>query len=327
MRLITLGFPLWALLGATLAFGLPERFIGLQPAIFPLLALVMFGMGVTLSVEQFIAVRRRPELVALGLGLQFGVMPLAAWAIGWALALPPEIAAGLILVGACPGGTASNVVTYLAKGDVALSITLTTASTLFAIVLTPALTWIYLGEGVTLDPWGMMGSIAQVVIAPVAAGLLVSRLLGRRLRLIQTIFPAVSVLAIVLIIAIIVALNAGSLRQIGMAATIAVILHNGLGLAAGYWLARAFVRDEIIARTLSIEVGMQNSGLAAALAVTLFGPAAALPGALFSIWHNLSGAVLAAWWSRRPDRSSPLDVADRAVQADAGEARMPAGRE
>lgn len=300
MTRITAWFPLWALSGALLAYGFPEPLVGLKPAILPLLGLVMFGMGVTLTLNQFAAVLRRPDIVGLGLALQFGVMPLAAWSIGTAMGLPPELLAGLILVGTAPGGTASNVVCYLAKGDVALSITLTTAATLLAVLLTPALAWLYLGERVPVPALEMLISIAQVVLAPVALGLVVNHWLGPRIGPVKAVFPLISVAAIVLIIAIIVALNAGNLAHVGAAVVIAVVLHNGIGLAAGYWLARLLGRDETTARTLAIEVGMQNSGLAVALAVKFFGPAAALPGAVFSIWHNLSGAALASWWSRRP---------------------------
>jgi bile acid:Na+ symporter, BASS family len=301
---IILWFPLWALLAAATAYLVPEWFSDLKPAILPLLGLVMFGMGVTLTPARFTAILRRPGLVGLGLALQFGVMPLGAWLIGLAMGLPPELLTGLVLVGASPGGTASNVVCYLAKGDVALSITLTTASTLLAILMTPALTWLYLGERVPVPALDMLISIAQVILVPVLLGLLVNRLLerwrGRWLASVTAFFPLISVGAIVLIIAIIVALNSANLARIGAAVTIAVVLHNGIGLAAGYWSARLLGRDERTARTLAIEVGMQNSGLAVALAVKYFSPAAALPGAVFSVWHNLSGAALASRWSRRP---------------------------
>jgi BASS family bile acid:Na+ symporter len=307
MTRIAIWFPLWALLGAGIAYWSPGLLVELKPAIVPLLGLVMFGMGVTLTLDQVVAVLRRPSLVGLGLGLQFGIMPLAAWLIGIAMDLPPELLAGLILVGTCPGGTASNLICYLARGDVALSITLTTASTLAAVVMTPALTWLLLGERVPVPALEMLLSIAQVVLAPVGLGLLVNHLLSRRAgpwQALQRLLPLVSVAAIVLIIAIIVALNASSLAQTGATVVMAVVLHNGIGLTAGYWLARRLGQDETKARTFAIEVGMQNSGLAVALAVKFFSPAAALPGALFSIWHNLSGAALASWWGRRPPGQS-----------------------
>ncbi len=292
-------FPLWALLGCALAFAVPEWLVGLKPAIVPLLGLVMFGMGVTLTTAEIAEVLRRPRLIALGLALQFGVMPLAAWLIALALDLPPYLLAGLVLVGTCPGGTASNVVCYLARGDLALSITLTTASTLLAVVLTPLLTWLYVGERVPVPATEMFWSIVRIVLIPVALGILVNRLVGHRLGRLKQVFPLLSVAAIVLIITIIVALNRDNLEQVGAMVALAVVLHNAVGLAGGYWLARSVGLDTVRARTLAIEVGMQNSGLAVALAVKYFSGAAALPGALFSIWHNLSGAALASWWSRR----------------------------
>lgn len=298
MDRITLLFPLWAVLASGLAFAHPGLLVGLKPWILPLLGLVMFGMGATLRADQFRDVLRRPRLVALGAAMQFGIMPLAAWLIGQLMGLPPALLAGLVLVGASPGGTASNVICYLARGDVALSITLTTVSTLLAVVLTPLLTLVYVGQRVPVPAWDMLVSILQVVLVPVALGVLLNRLAGKRLGGLQRLFPLISVAAIVLIIAIIVALNRGSLAAMGLAAAVAVVLHNAVGLGSGYLLARLVGEDETRARTLAIEVGMQNSGLAVALAVKYFSAAAALPGAVFSVWHNLSGSALAAWWSR-----------------------------
>ena len=300
MQRITTLFPLWAVLFSLLAFWQPALFTPAKPAIVPLLGVVMFGMGMTLTWQDFALVLRRPGRVGLGLALQYLVMPLAAWGIGLVLGLPPALLAGLVLVGASPGGTASNVVCFLARGDVALSITLTTASTLLAVVMTPVLTWLYVGERVPVSVWDMLLSIAKIVLLPVALGVLVNTLVGRRIEPVKHLFPLLSVAAIVIIIAIIVALNHDNLATTGAVVVAAVVLHNATGLAAGYGLGRLLTGDERAARTLAIEVGMQNSGLAVALAVKYFSAAAALPGALFSVWHNLSGALLAAVWSRRP---------------------------
>jgi len=299
MQRITTLFPLWAVLFSLLAFWQPSLFASAKPAIVPLLGVVMFGMGMTLVWQDFASVLRRPARVGLGLALQFAVMPLAAWAIGLAMGLPPALLAGLVLVGASPGGTASNVVCFLARGDVALSITLTTASTLLAVLMTPVLTWLYVGERVPVPVWDMLLSIVKIVLLPVGLGVLVNTLAGRRLAGVKHLFPLLSVVAIVVIIAIIVALNRDNLATTGAVVVLAVLLHNVTGLAAGYGLGRLLTGDERTARTLAIEVGMQNSGLAVALAVKYFSAAAALPGALFSIWHNLSGSLLAAVWSRR----------------------------
>ncbi|WP_316368741.1 bile acid:sodium symporter family protein [Candidatus Thiodiazotropha sp. CDECU1] len=296
---ITRLFPLWAVLFSLMAFGKPDLFIDLKPAIVPLLGVVMFGMGMTLTWQNFTAVLKRPAAIGLGVVLQYLVMPLAAWVIAELLGLPPYLMAGLVLVGACPGGTASNVVCYLARGDVALSITLTTASTLLAIVATPLLTWLYVGQKVPVPVVSMLWSIFKIVLLPVMFGVVVNTLFGRRLAAVKHIFPLVSVLAIVVIIAIIVALNEGNLATLGISLALAVMLHNLVGLLSGYWLPRILGMDDRICRTLAIEVGMQNSGLGVALAVKYFSAAAALPGALFSIWHNLTGSMLAGYWSRR----------------------------
>jgi BASS family bile acid:Na+ symporter len=293
-------FPLWALLCSGLAYWQPQWFTPLKPAIVPLLGIVMFGMGVTLTWRQFAAVLQRPQRVGLGMALQFGVMPLAAWVIGNGLGLPAEVIAGLVLVGASPGGTASNVVCFLARGDVALSITLTAVSTLLAVFATPLLTWLYVGREVPVPVWDMLLSIVKIVLIPVGLGVLVNGLAGRRLAPVQQLFPLLSMAAIVLIIAIIVALNVENIAAGGWLVALAVVLHNAVGLSAGYGIGWWVTRDPRTARTLAIEVGMQNSGLAVALAVQYFSAAAAIPGALFSIWHNLSGSALAAFWSRRP---------------------------
>lgn len=307
MQRITALFPIWALFVSALALWRPDWFTSAKPAIVPLLGIVMFGMGMTLTWQGFADVLRRPRRIGLGVGLQYLVMPFAAWLIARALGLSPELTAGMILVGASPGGTASNVVCFLARGDLALSITLTTASTLLAVVATPLLTWLYVGRQVPVPVADMLISICKVVLLPVGLGVAVNAAAGRRLARLQPVFPLLSVAAIVLIIAIIVALNRENLARTGMLTAFAVMLHNAVGLGAGYWLGLLGTGDARVARTLAIEVGMQNSGLAVALAVKYFSAAAALPGALFSIWHNLSGATLAAYWSRDRDARTAED--------------------
>ena len=300
MQRMTRLFPLWALLFSGLALWRPEWFVVAKPAIVPLLGIVMFGMGMTLTWRSFAAVLRQPRRIALGIAVQYLVMPFAAWAIALALGLSPALTAGLVLVGASPGGTASNVVYYLARGDLDLSLTLTTASTLIAVVATPLLTWLYVGQQVPVPVLDMLISIFKIVLLPVVLGVAINSLVGRRLEPVKPLVPLLSGMAIVFIIAIVVALNQGHLAQTGVLIALAVMLHNAVGLAAGYWIGLRVTRDARVARTLAIEVGMQNSGLAVALAVKYFSAAAALPGALFSIWHNLSGSMLAAFWWRRP---------------------------
>ncbi|MEW8200951.1 MAG: bile acid:sodium symporter family protein [Candidatus Thiodiazotropha endolucinida] len=296
---ITRLFPVWALLFSLIAYGKHDLFVDMKPAIVPLLGVVMFGMGMTLTWKNFTDILKKPVIIGFGVFMQYLVMPFAAWLIAVVSGLPPYLMAGLVLVGACPGGTASNVVCFLARGDVALSITLTTASTLLAIIATPILTWLYVGQKVPVPVASMLWSIFKIVLLPVTLGVLVNTLFGRKLGAFKHIFPLLSVLAIVVIIAIIVSLNRDNLANMGMAIALAVIMHNLLGLMGGYWLPKLLGWDERVCRTLAIEVGMQNSGLGVALAVKYFSVAAALPGALFSIWHNLTGSMLAGYWSRR----------------------------
>ncbi len=296
---ITSLFPLWAVLLSIAAYLRPDLFAGMKPAIVPLLGVVMFGMGMTLTWGNFAEVLQRPKVIMVGLVLQYLLMPLTAWVVGALLGLSTPLLVGLVLVGACPGGTASNVICYLARGDVALSITLTTCATLLAVLATPALTWLYVGQQVPVPVLQMLWSVAKIVLLPVAAGVLVNSLAGSFLKKAKPLFPLISVAAIVVIIAIVVALNRDNLANMGLVVAVAVILHNATGLAGGYWITRVLGWEERICRTIAIEVGMQNSGLGVALAVKYFSAAAAVPGALFSIWHNLSGSLLAGYWSRK----------------------------
>lgn len=258
----------------------------------------MFGMGISLKVKDFSRIIKSPKPIVLGLLLQFLCMPFFAWGISSWLQLPLALTTGMILVGASPGGTASNVICYLAKGNVALSITITAFSTLLAIVATPAISWLYLGKSVDLPAMKMLIDIIKIIVLPVTAGVLINHIFGRHLNSTRQVFPLISVFSIVIIIAIIVALNQARIGTVGSMLIAAVALHNALGLFFGYWIPRAFGLDKRTCKTLSIEVGMQNSGLAVALAVKYFSPVTALPGALFSLWHNLTGSLLAAFWSR-----------------------------
>ncbi len=291
-------FPVWAVLLSLVAYALPELFTPLKPSLFFLLGLVMFGMGISLKSNDFLRILKSPKPILLGLLLQFLCMPFFAWGLSTWLQLPLALASGMILVGASPGGTASNVICYLAKGNVALSITITTFSTLLAVIATPALSLLYLGKQVDVPAMKMLTDIVKIIILPVTAGVIINHIFGRFLQSTRQVFPLISVLAIVLIIAIIVALNQPRLGSIGLLLVTAVALHNALGLLVGYWVARASGMNQATCKTLAIEVGMQNSGLAVALAVKYFAPMAALPGALFSLWHNLTGSLLASFWSR-----------------------------
>lgn len=294
------GFPVWAVAISALALAVPGWFASLQGAIVPLLALVMFCMGLTLKPADFRRVALMPHAVATGLVLQFTIMPLAAFLLARLLQLPPDLTAGLVLVGSCAGGTASNVICYLARGDVALSITMTMSSTLIGVVATPLLCTLYLSTTVEVDTTGMLMDIVQIVLVPVAVGTLISRFMENFVTRVEPLLPGLSVTIILVIIAIIVALNADRLLVTGTVTMLAVLLHNSSGLVGGYWLSRAAGLNRIQARTVAIETGMQNSGLGVALALEFFSATAALPGALFSIWHNISGSLLAAYWRDRP---------------------------
>ena len=282
-----------------LAWQYPELFRSYEPWIFPLLSVVMFGMGLTLHLSDFSYVLQMPRLIIAGIILQYTIMPFTAVVLSDLLGLDPVLTAGMILVGTCPGGTASNVICYLARGNVALSITLTAISTLLAVILTPALTAELVSKSIDVPVMDMLLSILYMVIVPVSAGVLLNHVTGKMLNPVRVFFPLLSVIAIVFIIAIIVSLNAQQVHQIGATVLFAVILHNSAGLFLGYFTSRLLGYSPTECRTLAIEVGMQNSGLADALAIKYFTATAALPGAIFSIWHNLSGSVLAGFWSSR----------------------------
>ena len=274
----------------------PGTFSQLKPALInPLLGIIMFGMGLTLKPSDFRVVFSRPKDVIIGCLAQFTVMPLLALALSWAFALPKELALGVILVGCCPGGTASNVITYLAKGDLALSVCMTATSTLLAPLLTPLLVWLLAGTMVQVDTIGMLLSIVYVVIAPIAVGLVFQRYLPQFTRSVVPYLPAFSSIVIALVVGIIVAHNADRLLVGGLIVVLVVMLHNLCGLSLGYIIGRLLNLEDPKRRAISIEVGMQNSGLASSLATLHFAayPMATIPGAIFSVWHNISGALFA----------------------------------
>jgi BASS family bile acid:Na+ symporter len=233
-------------------------------------------------------------------------MPGAAYTISKLFGLSNVMMAGIVLVGCSPGGTASNVIAYLGNGNVALSITLTLTSTLFAVALTPFFSYIILNQVVPVPVGDMFLSILQIVLVPVLAGTAINSFFSEKIEKIRNVFPFLSTVAIVLIIAIIVALNKSRLADIDLIIIVAVMLHNLTGLTCGYFIPKMFKYDEKICRTIGIEVGMQNSGLSVALAVKFFSAAAALPGAIFSIWHNLSGSILAGWWRYKDSKTNPV---------------------
>jgi len=265
-----------------------------------LLGLVMFGMGMSTRLEDFKVVFGRPRDMLIGCVAQFTVMPALAWILARLFGLDEALTIGVVLVGCCPGGTASNVVTYIAKGDLALSVGMTGVSTILAPFLTPALTFLLAGKTVDVDVAGMFVGILWVVILPICLGLAIKRLCPKATERAIRFMPIVSYTAIAVILALVLAANAERLATGGLAVFIVVILHNVCGLALGYLIAVALRLAEPKRRALCIEVGMQNSGLAATLAAVHFAayPMAAVPGAIFSVWHNISGALVARMFAR-----------------------------
>ena len=292
-------FPVLAITASCLAFVFPEWLVDQKSLIFPLLILIMLGMGMTLKVTDFISIWRLKKLIMLGVGVQFLVMPLAAWGLATLLQLPLELLIGLVLVGSTAGGTASNVMAYLAKGNVALSVSMTLTSTVLAVGALPLLTWLFLGQMIAVPMQSLFVTLLTLILLPLILGMAINYGLGEKINIIKRFMPSISMLSIVWIIAIIVALNHSNLYASSFVLILAVMLHNIIGMSAGYWVTRAMGYDSILARTLAIEVGMQNSGLSVALALKYFTPLSALPGALFSIWHNVSGAIFATYWQKR----------------------------
>lgn len=311
----SLGFPVLVIIGGVIGFlGGDDLSAATSGWTNWLLGLIMFGMGLTLKPGDFVLVVKRPLPVVVGVVAQFVIMPLAALLVVWVLGLPSAIAAGVVLVGCAPGGTASNVVSYLARGDLALSVAMTSVSTLLAPLLTPLLTLWLAGQYMPLDAGSMAVSIVQVVLVPVIAGLLFRFLLPRLIEKILPALPWISVVAIAAVVAIVVSGNRDNLLEAGLLVLVAVVLHNTLGLALGYGAGKVTGRPVPVRRTMAIEVGMQNSGLAAGLAAQHMEPMSALPGAIFSVWHNLSGAVFAAL-CRASDRRAAQRTDHRADHA------------
>lgn len=285
---------------SALALWQPWIFSWVAPHISAMLGIIMLGMGMTLHWQDFSHVLRHPRDLGLGLVVQFGCMPLLAFALCHVFALPPELAMGMILVGTAPGGTASNVLTFIARGDVAFSVAMTAAATLVSLLLTPPLTWLLGGVWVPVDMGGLFWSIVKIVLVPVLLGLLLHHFQRGLVDRLMPFLPLASALVITLVIAGIIAVNAQNILSAGPAIFAAVIAHNLLGLAVGWFAACRLRFAPPRRRALAIAIGTQNSGLATALALAHFTPAAAIAGALFSVWQNISGALLSNFWATRP---------------------------
>lgn len=292
-------FALWVLVAAGLALWMPNNFTWLGNYITPLLGIVMFGMGMTLKVEDFKLIMKEPKGVLIGIVSQFVIMPSLAFALAKLFQLQPEVAVGVILVGCCPGGTSSNVMTFLSKGNTALSVTITSFTTLLAPLVTPALIYLLASEWLPVSFSAMFMSVVQVVLIPIILGIIAQFVFKPLVAKSVDILPTVSVIAIVLIVAAVVSGSRDKILETGLLIFAVVILHNGLGYLFGYLVGKLFKMKYEDKKAISIEVGMQNSGLGAQLALAHFNPLSAVPSAIFSFWHNISGPILATYWSSR----------------------------
>jgi BASS family bile acid:Na+ symporter len=306
-KLITKFFPLWVVIFSLLAFLYPAPLMGMGGWITYLLGLIMLGMGLTMTPNDFKLVFTRPKEVFYGVVLRFCIMPFVAFAVSKLMGLSPMLAAGLILVGCCPSGTASNVMSLLAKGDTALSVTISSVNTILAPILTPYLFLLLAGTLIPVDAVALLLDIVKIVIVPIALGLLLRAISTKLVEKLIHVVPVVSVLAIVLTIAIVVALNATKMATVAFIAFAAVFLHNACGLGLGYGASRALGVNKRKSRSIAFEIGMENSGLAVALAIAHLDPIAAIPGAIFSVWHNLSGSLLAGYFASHDTEADGID--------------------
>ncbi|MBA4143495.1 MAG: bile acid:sodium symporter family protein [Nitrosospira sp.] len=303
LQKLTLLFPLWMVSAGAVALCWPEWLIALNqgPLLVLILAFIMLCMGLTLTFDDFRRIARMPRMVAAGFAAQYTIMPLMAWAVAHTLALPPYFTVGLILVGCCPGGTASNLVSYIAGADVALSVVMTVCSTLAAVFFTPLLTQLLVGAMVPVDTWLLFKQTLQVVIVPVILGVLLNRWAPRLVTRVMPFAPLLSVLGVCFICAVVIAANVEAILNHGFRLMLAAALLHGSGFLIGYNFARVLGFHRQSARTISIEVGMQNSGLAIVLARQAFPllPLAPVVGAVSAVMHSLLGSLLAVLWRRR----------------------------
>ena len=306
-RFIGNTFALWAALFAMAGFLAPSLFTSfISPYIPWLLGIIMFGMGLTLAPSDFKILGQHPKAVLIGVVAQFVIMPTTAYLLSRTLNLPPEVAIGVVLVGACPGGTASNVMTFLARGNVALSVAVTSISTLLAPLLTPAVFFLFANQWIDVSATTMLVSILQMVLLPIVLGVVAHTLFRKQTAAALDVLPLISVLAIVLIIGAVVAGSRAQIIETGLLIFGVVVLHNAIGYALGFLAAKLFGLPYDAQKTLAIEVGMQNSGLGAALAKAHFAmmPLVAVPSAIFSVWHNISGSLLASYWATKAEKQT-----------------------
>lgn len=299
-------FTIMIFAAVTLAMYYPQYFISvgefkLSRLILPLMQIIMFGMGTALSLKDFTRVIQMPKGVLLGTASQFTIMPLVGFTLTLIFSFPPEIAAGVILIGSCPSGLASNVMSYLAKANLALSVTLTAISTLMAPLMTPFFMKVLAGQYVAIDFWAMVWDITKIIILPVGAGLIFNRFLHGKFKVLDDIMPVVSMAGIGLIIVVITAAGRDSLLVVGPLLILVGLIHNLTGYLLGYWSARLAKMPERDCRTIALEVGLQNAGLASGLALGMGKLATVgLAPAIFSPIMNSTGSSLALWWRAKP---------------------------
>jgi len=276
--------------------------------IVPLLQLIMFGMGTAMSVKDFVGVIKMPKAVGIGMVCQFTIMPVVGFTLANIFGFAPEIAAGVVLIGSSPSGLASNVMSYIAKANLALSVTLTAVATLLAPIMTPFLMEVFAGQFIPIDFLAMMWSIIKIVILPIVAGLVFNHFFHGKAEWLDKAMPFVSMAGIAVIITIITASGRDSLLTIGFVLILAAILHNAAGYFLGYWACRFFKMPEQDCRTIALEVGMQNGGLASGIALEMGKVATVgLAPAVFGPWMNISGSSLATWWREKPIEQQKID--------------------
>lgn len=299
-------FPAFILIGSIIAFVFPAPFLPWTQYITYFLMIIMFGMGLTLTIPDFKEVVRRPVPVIIGVVAQFVIMPVGAVGVAKLLGLNPALAVGLLMLGSVPGDTSSNVIAYLAKGDVALSVAMTSVSTLIAPFMTPILMLLLAGANVDVDAAGMAKTLAQTVLIPVIGGIVLRYMLDSWMEKISPVLPWISILGIGGVVFPTVAKNKDALLQVGAIVFLAVLLHNVFGYVLGYYAAKLTGQPESYRRTVAVEVGTQSAGLSSGMAGKFFAPEAALPGAVAAVLHNITGAIY-AWLVRRSSFSSAVE--------------------
>lgn len=304
VKFITKYFSLWIILGVVAAYFNPDPFKPLSKYVPYCIMAVMLSMGLTVSADDFKLVLSRPKDVFWGIVLRYMIMPFIALALTKVLDLPPVLAAGLILVGCCPSGVASNVMTFLAKGDTALSITVSSINTIIAPFITPFMFVFLVGTIVPVDAQAILMDILKIVLIPVFLGAVIRAFASDFVDKIMPIIPIVSVIAIFVTTSSGFALSAGSLANVALIAFVAVALHNILGLTTGYWAARGVGMPHFKAKALCFEIGMENGGLAMALALAHLAPLAFIPAAIFNLIHNLTGPTLANYWREKEEKEA-----------------------